>query len=302
MPALLPPTGLTDDAKPSTTATLQWKNVEYGVTDAKGQKRTILRKVSGHLRRGRLTAIIGPSGAGKTSLLNLLSGRSGAGRGKTVGGEVRLRGDVVNPAKERDQFSYVMQEDHLWPTSTPKEAIRFAAKLRSVGGKTVEDREERIAQVIEELGLEKCQDSIIGGVNVKGISGGERKRVAIGIEIVSQPAVLFLDEPTSGLDSYSAKMCVEIMREIAHSGKNVLTTIHQPSSEIFHLFDDVIFMCQGRVVYQGPLKRIKGHFAALKQPCPDGYNIADHVMETMQTLPPDQVRFHFSYSKFSKSN
>eukprot|EP00400_MALV-I_sp_L67-5_P000801 gene801-177_t len=266
--------------------TLSWDNVVYTVTDARGNKRPILKGVSGHLRRGRLTAIIGPSGAGKTSLLNLLSGRSGPCRGKTCDGNVCLRGQPIIPQKERDSFSYVMQEDHLWPTSTPREAIRFAAKLRSV---PVGKREERIEEVIAELGLERCADSIIGGVQVKGISGGEKKSVAIGIEIVAHPAVLFLDEPTSGLDSYSAKLCVEIMREIAKGGKNVLTTIHQPSSEIFHLFDDVIFMCSGRVMYQGPLRQIKGHFAALKQPCPDGYNIADHVMETMQTLPAEQI-------------
>ena len=86
-------------------------------------------------------------------------------------------------------------------------------------------------------------------------------------------------------------MCVEVLREIAKKGKSVITTIHAPSSDVFHLFDDVIFMCQGKVVYQGPIRCIKAHFASLKQPCPEGYNIADHVMETMQTLPVEQIEW-----------
>ena len=111
------------------------------------------------------------------------------------------------------------------------------------------------------LGIEDCADTLIGGALIKGISGGQRKRTSIGVEIITDPALLFLDEPTSGLDSYSAASCVKLFSAIAKRNAVVLCTIHQPASDVFCLFDQVIFMKGGRILYQGPVSDVTGRYS-----------------------------------------
>lgn len=146
--------------------------------------------------------------------------------------------------------TYVMQDDVIFAYFTVKEALRFAARLRLKD--SLEEQDRKIDELIKELGLEKCQDTLVGSILKKTISGGERKRTSIGVELITDPSLILLDEPTSGLDSFMAKSICKLLRDLAHKkGKTIISTIHQPSSEAFAYFDRLILMADGHIVYQG---------------------------------------------------
>ena len=147
-------------------------------------------------------AVLGPSGSGKSSMLNVLAGRMAPSSSMHLRGHVAVDGQPVNPIKFRKNMAYVMQDDALDPTATPREALTFSAKLRL--GKDAAATEKAVEDTLADLGITECADTLIGGERIKGISGGERKRTSVGVEMVTEPRLLFLDEPTSGLDSYSA--------------------------------------------------------------------------------------------------
>jgi len=132
--------------------------------------------------------------------------------------------------------------------------------------------------MLDELGLMSCADTLVGGALLKGISGGERKRTSVGVELVTRPALVFLDEPTSGLDSFSAVQLCQVLKKVANAGSSVLFTIHQPSSEIFNSFDRLILLNKGRVMYQGPVHGVPDYFGERGQPNPPNYNPADWMM------------------------
>jgi ABC-type multidrug transport system ATPase subunit len=226
------------------------------------------------------TAIMGPSGAGKTSLLNILAGRAKSRGRVTIQADVRLNNYSVDPTniEVRKQIAFVAQDDSLQVTSTPREAIRFSAKLRLPRDTSEHDLDKLVERVLVELGLTSCADTIVGGALIKGISGGERKRTSVGVELVVKPALVFLDEPTSGLDSFSAVQLCQVLKKVANSGASVLFTIHQPSSEIFNSFDHLILMNKGRVMYQGSVTNVPDFFEARSQPIPPHYNPADWIM------------------------
>lgn len=146
-----------------------------------------------------------------------------------------------------------------------------------------------VDEAIQVLRLEKCADSIIGDEMIKGISGGEKRRTSIGIEIITSPSILFLDEPTSGLDSFGAYVVVNILKDLAMLGCTVLCTIHQPSSEVFHLFDRVLLLSEGRKLYDGSVHDLTPHLATLGHPVPEETNPADHIMFMMQTLEKEEL-------------
>lgn len=271
-------------------AVLEWDNVEFRVKE-KGKVKTILREVSGASVPGKMLALMGPSGAGKSSLLNILACRTVSTRSKSieVTGEVRCNGAVVDPNTFRSEVAYVMQDDVMYAHQTPREAFRFSARLRLSQDKSVEERNELVEFVIKVLGLEKCADTKIGSIKVAGISGGERKRTAIGIELISSPSILFLDEPTSGLDSYAAHNVVKVLTELSIGGCTVIATIHQPSSEVFALFSDTLLLANGRSVFNGSTQAMLPHFAGLNHVCPPNYNPADFVMFLMQKQTAEEL-------------
>jgi ABC-type multidrug transport system ATPase subunit len=160
----------------------------------------ILNSVFGEVPAKKTTAIMGPSGSGKTSLLNVLAGRSVTGGKLTVTCDVRLNNYTVDPTslEVRQQIAFVSQDDSLHVSSTPRESIRFSAKLRLPKETTEEELDTLTTKMLDELGLVRCADTLVGGALLKGISGGERKRTSVGVELVTKPAMVFLDEPTSG--------------------------------------------------------------------------------------------------------
>ncbi|ESW35003.1 hypothetical protein PHAVU_001G198400 [Phaseolus vulgaris] len=231
-----------------------YKVVIKGITTTK--EKDILKGITGSVNPGEVLALMGPSGSGKTSLLNLLGGRLIQ---STIGGSITYN-DQPYSKFLKSRIGFVTQDDVLFPHLTVKETLTYAARLRLPNMLTKEQKEKRALDVIEELGLERCQDTMIGGSYVRGVSGGERKRVCIGSEIIINPSLLFLDEPTSGLDSTTALRIVQVLQDIAEAGKTVVITIHQPSSRLFHKFDKLILLGKGSLLYFGKASEAMDYF------------------------------------------
>lgn len=237
--------------------------------------KNVLEDIDGFFQPGRLTAIIGSSGAGKTSLLSVIAGETTSG---TVTGSIIVNGEDWAERNMREISGFVFQDDILLETMTVREAIHMSALLRLPKTVSKEERHCRIDDVINMLHLNKAMDTEIGSAGgQKGISGGERKRVSIAMEVVTNPGMIFLDEPTSGLDTYTAFHVMKMLKLIAHrQGRTVVATIHQPSSEIYHLFDDLLILAQGKVVFHGTATRAIEYFAERGFPCPNFTNPSDY--------------------------
>ncbi|KAF4142451.1 ABC transporter [Phytophthora infestans] len=251
--------------------TLQWRNLSLKAevknpATKKTEEKVILNNVSGSAKPGELLVIMGPSGAGKSSLLDCISGRKSG-----VEGEILLNSQPWTKATKR-MASYVMQDDLFYETLTVKEHLTFQAKLRIGKTYTKDEYMRRVDEVMEELGLMKCRDTFIGGESLRGISGGERKRLSFATEILTSPSILFADEPTSGLDSFMAETVIKQLQQIARDGRTVLATIHQPSSEVFAIFDQLYLLSDGSPVYQGKASESVDYFSSLGYPCPPQIN------------------------------
>ncbi|KAG0413882.1 hypothetical protein HPB47_008966 [Ixodes persulcatus] len=206
---------------------LDWKNITYAVPAKKKEKRALISHMYGKAEPGTLTAIMGPSGAGKTTLMNVLSGHYDKG----YEGEVQVNGWVRDTELFNQQSCYVMQDDCLLPELTVREALTMSLQLR-IPSLNRSKREQLVDEAITRWGLDACQNT-----RTSFLSGGQRKRLAISQELISNPPVIFLDEPTSGLDSISALRCVLVMKSLAAAGHTVLCSIHNPSAKLFSHFD-----------------------------------------------------------------
>ncbi|KAI8616157.1 ABC-2 type transporter-domain-containing protein [Chytriomyces sp. MP71] len=233
----------------------------------------LLNGVSGIFQPGRLTAVMGASGAGKTSLLQVLAGEARQG---SLSGSILVNGENVK-GNMKKVSGFVFQDDVILATMTVKEAITMSALLRLPHEMSREAKMEAVENTIKLLNLEKCANTIIGNSTIKGVSGGERKRCAMAMEIITNPSVLYLDEPTSGLDTFTAYSVVSTLKNLALTGRTVIATIHQPSSEIYHLFDDLLLMAAGEIIYAGPAKSALDYFAKYGYHCPDFTNPADYL-------------------------
>ncbi|KAL4474978.1 hypothetical protein ABPG74_001674 [Tetrahymena malaccensis] len=271
----------------SQTIDISFNNLEYSAQTKTGEKK-ILKGVDGVFKSGQISAILGPSGSGKTSLLNLLCHRIKQTKKVHFSGEI-CANRISYDSNQFPKFaSYVMQDDILMETMTVKECLQFAANLKTAG--TQEQKDALVHDIIRSLKLERCQDNLIGGQFVKGISGGERKRTSIGFELISNPTCIFLDEPTSGLDSFTAYSLIYLLKNYAQKqNKTVIFTIHQPSYDIWNLFDHVILMQEGQFIYQGPGNdKIIEYFSSIGYKCPIKSNPADYLMKIMsQTIDKD---------------
>ncbi|GAM21181.1 hypothetical protein SAMD00019534_043560, partial [Acytostelium subglobosum LB1] len=238
---------------------------------------SILKDLS-HIKipAGSFCAIMGTSGSGKTTLLNTLAGRC---EDLTVKGDILFNGHAVTAKEAKQSVGYVMQSDHLLPFLTVRETLRYSGLLRLPGTLSKERKLQIVEDLIAELALRDCADRIVGGHGKRGISGGEMRRVSIGVQMLSNPGVLFLDEPTSGLDSFTAHNLVQTLLSLSRQQKTIICTIHQPRPDIFQMFDYVLLLSKGRVVYFGPTKTIVEHFASLGHICPDDVNPSDFFLD-----------------------
>jgi len=275
---------------------LVWSGINLKLLDKKkgkdNVKLDILKDVFGKAEVGKTTAIMGASGAGKTSLFQVLTGRLPTQGDLVQEGEIFLGGVKVDPRnrEHRKLFGYVAQEDSLHETSTPREALRFSAKLRLPRTTTDDEIEALVDKKLKALGLEQAADTIIGGGFKKGISGGQKKRVSIGVELIASPSIIFLDEPTSGLDSYAAAQVMQLLDDVAKAGNIVLFTIHQPSSKVFSSFDNLILLNKGQIMHQGSVANIGADFSTAGFPMPDNYNPADWVIDVSEMNEIDGLK------------
>ena len=216
--------------------TFTWERVDY-VVPVPGGTRRLLHEVYGYVKPGTLTALMGASGAGKTTCLDVLAQRKNIG---VVAGDLLVDGRPLGGDFARGT-AYAEQMDVHVATATVREAMRFSAYLRQPYQVPKEEKDAYIEEVIELLELQPLADAIVMSLNVEA-----RKRLTIGVELASKPELLlFLDEPTSGLDGQSAWNIVRFLRKLADQGQAILCTIHQPSSLLFSSFDRLLLLETG---------------------------------------------------------
>lgn len=237
--------------------------------------KTIIKNVNAHMPCGSLTAIIGGSGSGKTSLLNSMSHRMSGGRLKTSG-SVLYNGDSKLTSI---RSAYVMQQDILLPSLTVRETLLYAAELRLPPPTTLDERRQVVEDVILELGLKECADTRIGNSIRKGCSGGEKRRTSLGVQMLANPSVLFLDEVTTGLDATSAFQLIRTLKTLARKGRTIIITVHQPRSEIWGLFDRLLLLTGGSPVYSGSVEKCIPYFEDLGYTLSPFVNPAEHLVD-----------------------
>ena len=296
--------GLPSDAHTSTSIAWQvsymlpsiCRRVLTNVTSAAGICSSTISSAGGADDSG-IFAVLGPSGAGKTSLLEILSGHPMPGQ---VDGCVRVNGRAVRFDSMRRIAGFVPQEVVLPGTSTVWEYLMFHATLRLPPALRARDRRRIIADIIRELGLQRVQDSIIGNEFIRGLSGGERRRVSVAAELITRPAILMLDEPTTGLDSTNAAKMVDILTGLVHAGVTVLISIHQPRADVFRMLTRVLILSgEGTTVYSGPTRLAAAHFEGLGYSQRDegavdvgggsSLHIADYVLDLVIRSSHDEV-------------
>ena len=260
-----------------------WSLSNYFLPMRRFKTKRILKEQSGEIRSGTLTGLMGPSGAGKSTLLNCITGRYTSVGSLKLGGTI----SVTYPSDHKHlKVSFVPQKDHLFDYFTVKETLLFASKIKNVRSRTNHDFESD--RIIASLNLEKCSDVKIGKC-----SGGQIKRVSIGVELISHPDVLVLDEPTSGLDSSNAESCIRLLKDLAiKSGPAIVCTIHQPNYEIFTYFNNIYLLSNsGNAIYFGPPKSMMASFAHYNIPLPEYVNPADYAIDVANGKFSDRTLF-----------
>ncbi|KAJ2358111.1 ATP-binding cassette transporter snq2, partial [Coemansia sp. RSA 2618] len=280
---------LSADEQIASGTTFTWKDLNYTVP-VKGGERQLLNNVSGFIKPGQMTALMGSSGAGKTTLLDALSQR------KTIG---KLEGEVLMNGAElarsfRRSTGYAEQLDVHAPLVTVREALQFSAHLRLSEAVPDSEKDAYVERVMVLLGLAGIADCLVGDPESgKGISLEERKRLTIGVELVSRPKILFLDEPTSGLDAQASFKIVQLLRRLAAEGQPILCTIHQPSSMLFEAFDRLLLLARGgKTVFHGNIgadaRTLISYFERNGAPkCPPSANPAEYILDAVASAGVD---------------
>lgn len=243
--------------------------------------KTLLNDISGEARDGELLAVLGASGSGKSTLIDALANRIAKG---SLKGTVTLNGEALESRLLKVISAYVMQDDLLFPMLTVEETLMFSAEFRLPKTLSKSKKKARVQALIDQLGLRNAAKTVIGDEGHRGVSGGERRRVSIGIDIIHDPIILFLDEPTSGLDSTSAFMVVKVLQRIAQSGSIVIMSVHQPSFRILGLLDRLIFLSRGQTVYSGSPLNLPTFFSDFGHPIPENENKTEFALDTIREL------------------
>ncbi|KAE8661388.1 ABC transporter G family member 21 [Hibiscus syriacus] len=238
--------------------------------------------------------MLGPSGSGKTTLLTALGGRL---TGK-FSGTITYNGRPFSSSVKR-RIGFVAQDDVLYPHLTVLETLTYAALLKLPKKLTTQEKIEQVELILVELGLARCRNNVVGGPLLRGLSGGERKRVSVGLEMLVDPSLLMLDEPTSGLDSTAAHRIMVTLRGLARGGRTVIATIHQPSSGLYRMFDNVLVLSEGHPMYWGQADQAMDYFSSIGfTPSFNFLNPADFLLDLANGIAPDtkpdeqQQEFH----------
>lgn len=248
--------------------------------------KVILKDINVKLRHGEMLCILGPSGSGKTTFLDVLTGNLNS-RLITEGTCV-LNGEV----------KFVSQEEKLHGFFSVRSYLKFYFQLNY--GLTIDSEKEELIvnEVAESCGLTNCLDTNVGDIFFKGLSGGQKRRLSIALELISKPDILIVDEPTSGLDSYSSLKVMKLLKELTNSGILVICTIHQPSSEIWELMDKVLLISRGNICYQGKAPHAADFFDSIGIPLPKNYNPSDHYLMHINTDFDDKLDITNVSAKF----
>ncbi|KAL3266093.1 hypothetical protein HHI36_010279 [Cryptolaemus montrouzieri] len=249
---------------------IEFQDLSYSVPDGRKSSKCILKNVSGKFISGQLTAILGPSGAGKTSLLHILAGYKHIG----TTGNILVNGQTRNVEKFKKISRYIMQVDYFQPYLTVQESMKIAADLKLGSQENRKNKEIMINESLEFLGLNHCRNTL-----AKSLSGGEKKRFSIALELINNPPVIFLDEPTTGLDDVACFQCIGLLQLLARGGRTVVCVVHTPSAKLFSAFDNTYFINQGQCVYQGYGPSVVSYLSNLGLVCPMSYSPADFMME-----------------------
>ncbi|EOA28485.1 hypothetical protein CARUB_v10024695mg [Capsella rubella] len=241
----------------------------------------LLNSISGEAHEGEMMAVLGASGSGKSTLIDALANRIAK---DSLRGSITLNGEVLESRLQKVISAYVMQDDLLFPMLTVEETLMFSAEFRLPRSLSKKKKKTRVQALIDQLGLRSAAKTVIGDEGHRGVSGGERRRVSIGIDIIHDPIILFLDEPTSGLDSTSAYMVIKVLQRIAQSGSIVIMSIHQPSYRIMGLLDRLIFLSRGNTVYSGSPAHLPQFFSEFEHPIPENENKTEFALDLIREL------------------
>ncbi|EGV60178.1 FAD-dependent urate hydroxylase [Yamadazyma tenuis] len=256
-----------------TPTVLSFENISYKVRNGA----QVLNGINGLVKPMECLAIMGGSGAGKTTLLDILAGKNKDGH---IQGDIYVNGNRLSPHDFKKIVGFVDQEDHLIPTLTVYETVLNSALLRLPRSMTMRAKQTRVIEVLSELRILGIKDRVIGSDFQRGISGGEKRRVSIACEMVTSPSILFLDEPTSGLDAYNARNVIECLVKLSRDfERTIVFTIHQPRSNIVSLFDKLILLSEGDLIYSGDMIKCNDFFSKNGYTIPLGYNIADYLID-----------------------
>jgi ATP-binding cassette subfamily G (WHITE) protein 2 (PDR) len=280
---------------------LYWKNLSYEIPGSRHQKPLhLLTDVSGLVEPGKLTALMGATGAGKTTLLDVLSGRVSIG---TISGQISYQRKLIVD-QSLPRIGFVQQQDIHLSTSTVREALQFSATMRSEGG-TLPEKMEYVEEVINILGMHPFANAMIGTPG-QGLNVEQLRRLSIGVELVAKPDILLLDEPTSGLDSQTAWAICSLLQDLVQHGQTILCTIHQPSANLFEMFDKLLLIeKEGKVLYYGDIGNQAGTVTAYFQSkggpevlCASDQNPADWLFDIISTPGTDWYRHWRDSSEF----
>ena len=238
------------------------------------KRKKILQEVTGTMPRGSCWGVMGGSGAGKSTFVNTLMGKQ-----KPSAGTIKINGWVKDMAKYKKLIGYVPQDDIVFPELTVRENILHSARVRLPSNWRDKAIQDHVDSLIACLQLTHVQHSRVGDARKPVISGGQRKRVNIGIELAAAPMAIFLDEPTSGLDATSAASIMRLLRALSRLDVTVIAIIHQPREQIFYGFDQLLLLAQGRSVYSGPTEEVQGYFENLGFAFPQRGNPADTLID-----------------------
>uniref|UniRef100_A0A452HX07 ABC transporter domain-containing protein n=1 Tax=Gopherus agassizii TaxID=38772 RepID=A0A452HX07_9SAUR len=261
---------------------VSFHNIQYTIKQSHGplcKRRMVEKKVLhnvGIMKPG-LNAILGPTGSGKSSLLDVLAARKDPAG---LSGQVLIDG-FPQPPNFKCISGYVVQDDVVMGTLTVRENLLFSAALRLPSSISFKEKEERVSQIITELGLSKVADAKVGTELIRGVSGGERKRTNIGMELITEPPVLFLDEPTTGLDASTANAVLILLKRLSRRGRTIIFSIHQPRYSIFKLFDSLMLLALGKVLYHGLAKQALTYFNSIGYQCEPFNNPADFFLDVI---------------------
>ncbi|CAK9165058.1 unnamed protein product [Ilex paraguariensis] len=258
--------------------------------------KVLLNDISGEAREGEIMAVLGASGSGKSTLIDALAHRISR---ESLKGTITLNGEVLESKLLKIISAYVMQDDLLFPMLTVEETLMFSAEFRLPRTLSKSKKKARVQALIDQLGLESAAKTVIGDEGHRGVSGGERRRVSIGIDIIHDPIVLFLDEPTSGLDSTSAYMVVKVLQRIAQTGSIVILSIHQPSYRLMSLLSSLIFLSQGQTVYIGSPDGVPQFFSEFGHPVPENEDRTEFALDFIRELEgtPDGTKNLVDFNK-----